>query len=77
MPTILSLGSSEPQMLARLGEVLYWTACGIGALLGMIGVYAFFNDNRPYSWAPLLICWVVAGLVWLVGRGARYVLAAK
>ncbi len=67
-------------MAARLGNVLYWTASGIAALLAVFAVLslgdAVFGTGSTGSaviWA--VMCSVAALLVWLLGRAARYVLA--
>ena len=59
-------------MLARLGNVLYWAAC----LLTLVPLLAFgwmAFDNGGI--VPFVIGILIAGLIWLVGRACRYVLA--
>jgi hypothetical protein len=66
-------------MLQRLGNVIYWTASGAAVLIAALGIWAptTFPD---YPTADNLILFtgggfVIAGLIWLAGKAARYVLA--
>lgn len=62
-------------MSARLGLLLYWVGCAAAAVAAVVGAFVFATtDPRP----DLLIFFaVIAGLVWVAGRGARYVLAGR
>jgi hypothetical protein len=67
-------------MLQRLGNVIYWTASGIAVLTAALGVWVpttFPND--PEFVDDLIVFtgggFVIAGLTWLAGWAARYVLA--
>jgi purine-cytosine permease-like protein len=59
-------------MLARLGEVLYWTACGIAALIVVLAVWGIREYGILSRGA-----FVLALVVWLLGRAVRHLLAAK
>lgn len=61
---------------ARLGNVLYWLGCA-GAVfgVGLAGVVALNPGDDAGQW---MFHYILAGaLAWLVGRGARYVLAGR
>jgi hypothetical protein len=64
----------------RLGNVLYWTGCGLAGLIVLLGVVLYFGVD-PTSAAGrspgliLLVAGAIAFLVWLVGRAARYIMA--
>jgi hypothetical protein len=68
-------------MIARLGYVLYWIACGVAGLLllGVIvglGVLVTGYSTDPFNTlAGVALCAVGAVLCWGVGRAFRYVLA--
>ena len=66
-------------MLHRLGDVIYWTASGAAVLCVFIGVLIAVTDHlhpSPSDWiAPVVACSVLASLIWLAGKAARYVLA--
>ncbi len=70
-------------MRARLGKILYWTACGIAAFI--LVVTAFFLFGAIYlertkeldAWLHASSLALLAVLVWLVGRAIRYVLARR
>jgi hypothetical protein len=70
-------GRGESPIVVRLGNVLYWGASLIAGLLGLIAAYAAVfgtGDDRLFIDAMLF---VVAVIVWLVGRACRYVLAGR
>jgi hypothetical protein len=64
-------------MLARLGDVLYWAACGLAVLFLLLSASVVVfgeGDSRTFG-----ITWtaVLGVLVWLFGRACRYVLAGR
>jgi hypothetical protein len=61
------------QMVERLGHVLYWAGCVLAILIIVIGVYLSWYERD--AWEMRVITFVVAALVWLIGRACRYVLA--
>jgi hypothetical protein len=64
-------------MLARLGNVLYWTGCLLGILLVSAAV-AFYSLAAGERAEIVLFSALFIGLgvvVWLIGRACRYVLA--
>jgi hypothetical protein len=68
--------ADEPNMAARLGQVLYWLGCGLAcAILALGGVMAY-GDNR-LGVTFFIVSVVAAVLAWLVGRACRYVLAGS
>jgi hypothetical protein len=69
-------------MLQRLANVIYWAASGAAVLCFLFGVLVDVDqltDQYQYSpsdWIlPIAICSGIAGLIWLAGKAARYVLA--
>jgi hypothetical protein len=52
-------------MAQRLGNVIYWMASGVALL---VGCYVVFRGE-------IVGGFVIAGLAWLAGKAARYVLA--
>lgn len=64
-------------MEERVGEVLYWIACGIAGLFAILGVYLFLTGRDGYAWGSLLLCVIYAGVVWLVGRVILFALAGR
>jgi hypothetical protein len=59
-------------MAERLGDVIYWMASGVALLVVCYGV--FFAVIAAHL-GPLLGGLLVAILIWLAGKAARYVLA--
>ena len=57
-------------MLQRLGNVVYWTASSVALLVVLFAMFIFVRGEVVSS-VELL---VVAGLIWLAGKVARYVL---
>jgi hypothetical protein len=67
-------GGAQPSILSRLGQVLSWTANVIAiAVLLLFAIIAI--KEAPYANAAMSVGVVSASLVWLTGRGLRYVLA--
>ena len=70
---------AEKGIVYRLGWVLYWAACIVAvpsALFGLVAlVTSVYGHDLPRSliWALLLFPFAI--VVWLIGRGIRYVLA--
>ena len=58
-------------MLQRLGNVVYWTASSVALPVVFFAMFIFIRGEVVSS-VELL---VVAGLIWLAGKVARYVLA--
>ena len=57
--------------LARLGNVIYWLACGIACLLIVAAVFATIAGHPEP--VVLGVVGVLALLVWLGGLAVRYV----
>ena len=57
-------------MLQRLGNVVYWTASSVALLVVLFAMFIFVRGEVVSS-VELL---VFAGLIWLAGKVARYVL---
>ena len=62
-------------MAERLGWALYWIAVGIAALLALGGTAAVLI-SRPDPFGSIIL-FVLAALVWGLGRLIRYVLARE
>ncbi len=60
-------------LLARLGNVLYWTGCTIAALAGAMGVFQFTRDD-PAGVLFGVFFLGVAGVSWIVGWAFCYIL---
>jgi hypothetical protein len=72
------------EMVARLGQVLYWAFCAIavGLLLWGLGLSIFLyveaRDEEPYLFLLYGAVFVVFAVIsYGVGRAVRYVLAGK
>jgi len=63
-------------MLERLGNVLYWAACGLAVIWALAWLVAAFSVGGSTG---IILTLGVAGaaVIWLVGRAVRYVLAAR
>ena len=67
-------------MAERLGNVLYWTALAVAIpllLTGALMSYHHYLHGPVYSDESIIVAWVAAFLVWLLGRACRYVLAGR
>jgi hypothetical protein len=66
-------------MLARFGQVLYWAACGVAALVFLIGLAGALREGEGPIGSLVLSAAVavVAGVIWLIGRALLYILSNK
>jgi hypothetical protein len=74
------LDNSFWNMASRLGEVFYWTASGLAALV-VLGVIALLIqaliEGANFDIEALVGGLVIALLIWLAGRACLYVLAGR
>ena len=68
----------DRSMIARLGDVLYWAACILTALVAVFSLVGFVDSPmRQYDWINLAFLGSIGLGVWLSGRALRYVLAGR
>jgi protein-S-isoprenylcysteine O-methyltransferase Ste14 len=66
----------EKTMLARLGVILYWTACGLAILLVVLAVAFEMMITERDIVLPIVA--VISGcILWSLGLGLRYILADR
>lgn len=63
-------------MAARLGDVLYWFACGAATVWSGIFGSIYWAENR-HEPGLLVAAAIGAFLIWIAGRAFRYVLAGR
>jgi hypothetical protein len=64
-------------VLARLGEFLYWGGCVLAVLIALLGGFMVWDSDAAEAPEYIVLTVVVGGLIWSIGRGARYVLAGR
>jgi hypothetical protein len=68
-------------MLVRLGEVLYWLACGLAIIVALAFVFVVFRGSeaglRDHWILVVITAGIWAGGIWLAGRAILYVLAGR
>ena len=66
-------------MAERIGNIVYWFCCIVAAVSLAIGVSVWFLNFREgtEAYSLLAVSFMVAFLVWLIGRSLRYVFAGK
>ena len=66
-------------MAARLGNVIYWLACAVAVLMLAVVPIALLIEARDEAWWIDTAIHVIAPaiLIWLAGRGVKYVLAGR
>lgn len=64
-------------MIERIGNVLYWFACGVAALFAVGALFGYANHASSDSFAIGIILTIAAVLTWLAGRAALYILADR
>jgi hypothetical protein len=67
-------------MLERLAQVIYWACSAVACLVVLVGLVYAVSTQEPGMTLGLrafaaVLSFVVAGIIWLVGRAALYVLA--
>jgi hypothetical protein len=65
-------------MAARLGQVIYWAASLVSGLLGIGGiVMSFFSTVEDHVFLAIIFCFFPAAVIWLIGRGIKFILAGN
>ena len=63
------------EMLAKFGNVVYWIASIVAALmLGCAGL-VWFTERQSGDFRTMVTLAMIGLAVWIIGRGCRYVLA--
>jgi hypothetical protein len=63
------------EMLAKFGNVVYWIASIVAALvLGCAGL-VWFTERQSEDFRTMFNLTLISLAVWIIGRGCRYVLA--
>ena len=63
-------------MHPNLGEVLYWAACWIAAIVTLLGLAAWMTDSNA-SWIGAGTFAAVAVTIWLCGRLSLWLTTLK
>ena len=66
------------EVLARLGNLLYWLCTGVGVVgaLGTVGAAISGETNNEW-WQDVAAAAAIAVVFWGIGRAFRYVLAGR
>jgi hypothetical protein len=70
-------GRVESPVVERLGDVLYWGASFVAALLALLAAAVALLNTGPDGPFIAMIFAIFALIVWLAGRACRYVLAGR
>ena len=63
-------------MVARLGNVIYWAACGAAVLNFFYWVWLALTAHVEPT-TTIIFGAIISLVVWLIGRAALYILAGK
>ena len=64
-------------MIYRLGMVIYWACSGLAVLVVLLALYGGTTVGGGYDlWTPV-VGLLIASIIWLVGRGGRYILSGS
>jgi hypothetical protein len=70
--------TQQPNIVGRIGQVIYWLGCAVGILSMPVGVLAWVDEGHlgdPSDSLPaLFLCPIIGAAAWLIGRAARYIL---
>lgn len=64
--------AGEATAAQRIGYVLYWMCSGTAVLMVLVGLAVSFSDGIA---SPAVVFSIGAALVWLLGRGLKYLFA--
>ena len=59
-------------MVGRFGWIVHWIACGLAGLIALLGIVQLFAPKDAGFGITAL---VIAGLIYGLGRGVRYLFA--
>jgi len=58
-------------LMPRLGELLYWMACWIAAIVALLGIMAVVQGDRQ-SRIGVIAFFTASAIIWLIGRAALF-----
>ena len=58
--------------MPRLGELLYWMACWIAAIVAILGIMAVIQGDRQ-SRIGVIAFFVASAIIWVIGRAALFI----
>jgi hypothetical protein len=63
-------------MLARIGRIIYWIACGCAVLFFVPAAMALVSVGlgAQEAWGWALVFGIMGSMIWVLGRLIRYVL---
>jgi hypothetical protein len=63
-------------MAERIANIVYWFCCIVAAIILAIGISVWFLNFREGTglYSFLALSFIVASLVWIIGRAIRYAL---
>jgi hypothetical protein len=67
----------EGKVLSRLGDILYWLACILAALIVVWGALSCLRADHAEDPYVCVLLAVAAFAIWVIGRASRYILAGK
>ncbi len=59
------------RIMPRLGELLYWMACWIAAIVAILGITAVVQGDRQ-SRIGVIAFFIASAVIWLIGRAALF-----
>ena len=57
--------------MPKLGELLYWMACWIAAIVAILGIMAVIQGDRQ-SRIGVMAFFAASAIIWLIGRAALF-----
>jgi hypothetical protein len=82
------MSEAKPNMVGRLGLVIYWLGCIAAAVCVVGGAYVLVVHDpsptrvcipppckpKPYPWGDAGLALGAGAVAWVAGRGVRYIL---
>lgn len=60
-------------MSGRFGIFIYWVFCAIAFIPASMGMAGAIWGAGPERWIFIILLWIVAVMIWALGRGFRFV----
>jgi len=64
-------------MAERLGIVLYWTGCILAGSWMLLMLYLVSRENSTVTVLTLAVTFLPALVLWLLGKGLRFIFSGK
>ena len=69
--------NSMPGAIARFGRILHWVSILVAALWTLGCMWGFGTGSQNVGVGDIVLVFAMAAVIYVAGRGARYVLSGE